>query len=118
MHRVTQERTTTCLLALVWGTLFSNWPDCQLPLCDYFTAVTTNTHPQRVFFLVETCPLVDVIHWCSWFFLCWPREDSFLLSQALGRTCSHLSHSCNINAIGSVTLSCPEKKLPFREKFF
>ena len=60
MHRVTQERTTACTLALVWGTLFSDWPDCQLPLCDYFTAVTTNTHPQRVFSLVETCLLVDV----------------------------------------------------------
>ena len=63
MHRVTQERTTTCTLALVWETLFGDWPDCQLPLCDYFTAVATNMHPQRVFSLVENCLLVDVSHW-------------------------------------------------------
>ena len=96
MHRVTQERTTTCTLALVWGTLFSDWPDCQLPLCDYFTAVTTNTHPQRVFPLVETWLLVDINHWFPWFF---PRENSFPLSRALGRICWHLSHYCNINVI-------------------
>ena len=54
MHRVIQERTTTCTLALVWGTLFGDWPDCQLPLCDYFTAVTTNMHPQRVFPWLKT----------------------------------------------------------------
>ena len=44
------------------------------------TAVTTNTRPQRVFSLVQTCVLVDVNQPLPWFFKRWPREDSFSVS--------------------------------------
>ena len=46
----------------------------------YVTAVTTNTRPQRVFSLVQTCVLVDVKQPLPWFFMRWPREDSFSVS--------------------------------------
>ena len=60
------------------------------------TEVTTNTCPQRVFFGSNL-----------WFgrrqstvtmgFMCWPGEDSFPVSRALGGgKCRHLSYFCNI----------------------
>ena len=47
-----------------------------------FTAVTTNTHPQRVFSLVQTCVLVDVNQLLPWFFTHLPREDSLFLEHS------------------------------------
>ena len=125
------------MLALVWGTLFGDWPDCQLPLCDYFTAVTTNMHPQRVFPWLKT-----VFRWTSitgfrqWWiqgrgsgglvpplFLdqseAWRAEKIFLgdwpppppLFKGLGDQPPSLisrSWSTTVNAIGSDTLSCQD----------
>jgi len=73
-------------------------PDSLLCSCNYcsFTAVTTNTHPQRVFSSVQTCVLVDVNQPLPWFFTRWPREDSFFVSWALGRICRRFSRFCNI----------------------
>ena len=61
-----------------------------------FTAVTTNTRPQRVFSSVQTCVLVDVNQPLPWFFTRWAREDSFSVSWALGRICRRFSRFCNI----------------------
>ena len=61
-----------------------------------FTAVTTNTRPQRVFSSVQTCVLVDVNQPLPCFFTRWPREDSFFVSWALGRICRRFSRLCNI----------------------
>ena len=126
MHRVTQERTTTCTLALVWGTLFSDWPDCQLPLCDYLTAVTTNMHPRRVFPCLKT-----VFWWTSitgfhqWRIQgrgSWGLVPPLFLDQSearrapknfFGRLPPPLifrSGSATVNAIGSDTLSCRDYK--------
>ena len=60
------------------------------------TAVTTNTHPQRVFSSVQTCILVDVNQPLPWFFTRWAREDSFYVSWELRRICLCFSHFCNI----------------------
>ena len=49
-------------------------------LLRIFTAVTTNTRPQRVFSSVQTCVLVDVNQPLPWFFTRWAREDSFSVS--------------------------------------
>ena len=49
-------------------------------LASLFTVVTTNTRPQRVFSPVQTCVLVDVNQPLQWFFMRWPREDSFSVS--------------------------------------
>ena len=61
-----------------------------------FTAVTTNTHPQRVFSLVQTCVLVDVNQLLPWFFTHLPRVDSLSISGALRRICRHFSQFRNI----------------------
>ena len=60
-------------------------------LSKAFTAVTTNTRPQRVFCSVQTCVLVDVNQPLPRFFTRWPREDSFSVSWALGRICRRFS---------------------------
>ena len=61
------------------------------------TVVTTNTRPQRVFFSVETCLLVDVNQPLAWFFTRWPKLDSFTFSRALERIFRRLSlFFCNI----------------------
>ena len=46
-------------------------------LASLFTVVT---RPQRVFSPVQTCVLVDVNQPLQWFFMRWPREDSFSIS--------------------------------------
>ena len=65
-------------------------------LASLFTAVTTNTRPQRVFSSVQTCVLVDVNQPLPWFFMRWPREDSFSVSWALWGICRRFSCFCNI----------------------
>ena len=60
-----------------------------------FTSVTTNTCPQRLLFgsnlwFGERQSTITMV------FSHWPREDSFLLSRALGGTCQRLSCLCNI----------------------
>ena len=61
-----------------------------------FTAVTTNTRPQRVFSSVQTCVLVDVSQPLPWFFTRWPGENFFFVYWALGRICRRFSRFCNI----------------------
>ena len=67
-----------------------------ISVISVFTAVTTNTRPQRVFSFVQTCVLVDVNQSLPWFFTRWPREDSFSVSWALGRICRRFSRFCNV----------------------
>ena len=62
----------------------------------HFIVVTTNTHPQRFFSLLQAWDLVDVNQPLPWFFMHWPREDSFPVSRALGGKCRCLSRFCNI----------------------
>ena len=45
---------------------------------------------------VQTCILVDINQPLPWFFMRWPRADSFTVSRALGRTYLRLSCFCNI----------------------
>ena len=72
--------------------------DCSIEtVClTYFTAVTSNTRPERFFLRLQTCVLVDVNQPLPWFFARCPRADSFPVSRALGRTCLCLSRFCNI----------------------
>ena len=63
---------------------------------NHLRAVTTNTRPQRVFSLVQTCVLVDVNQPLPWFFTRWPRENSFSVYWVLGRICRRFSRFCNI----------------------
>ena len=60
------------------------------------TAVTTNTRSHRFFRRVQNCILGDVNQPLKWFFMRWPRADSFPVSRVLGRTCPRLSRICNI----------------------
>ena len=64
---------------------------------EKFTAVTTNTRPQRMILSsVQTYVLVDVNQPLPWFFTRWPWEDSFSVSWAVGRICWRFSRFCNI----------------------
>ena len=88
-------------IGLVWMFKFSVSFGTEIekktrPWHGCFTAVTTNTRPQRVFSSVQTCVLVDVNQPLPWFFTRWPREDSFSVSWALGRICRRFSRFCNI----------------------
>ena len=61
-----------------------------------FTAATTNTRPQKFFSSPQTCGFGGHQSTVAMVFTRWPREDSFPVSRALGRTCRPLSCFCNI----------------------
>ena len=73
-----------------------------------FTAVTTNTRPQRFFSLIQTCGLVDINQPLPWFFTRWPREDSFPVSRALRGTCRPFKPFLQYFATGPDTGSCQD----------
>ena len=61
------------------------------------TAFTTNTRPQRVFFFGSNLRFGGCQSTVTMGFMCWPGEDSFPVSQALGgRKCRHLSYFSTI----------------------
>ena len=73
-----------------------------------FTAVTTNTRPQRFFSSDSNLRfLVDVNQPLPCFFTRWSRADSFPVSRALGRTCP-LKPFLQYFATGSCTASCQD----------
>ena len=77
-------------------------------LSNKFTAVTTNTCPQRVFSLVQTGVLVDVNQPLPWFFTRWPREDSFSRFLSTRKNMSAFKPFLQYFAVGSDTASCQD----------
>ena len=77
--------------------------------------VTTNTPPQRRFSSVQTCVLVDVNQPLPYFFTRWPREDSFPISRALGRTCQRKNHG-NSSLTSTKAQVSTERKNPSRAR--
>ena len=72
---------------------------CISRTCDFprnFTAVTTNTRPQRFFSFGSNLWFDGRQSTVTMVFSLWPREDSFPVSRALGGTCWRLSHFRNI----------------------
>ena len=72
---------------------------CISRTCDFprnFTAVTTNTRPQRFFFFGSNLWFGGRQSTVTMVFSLWPREDSFPVSRALGGTCCRLSRFRNI----------------------
>ena len=61
-----------------------------------FTAVTTNTRPQRFFSSGSNLRFGGRQSTVTMVFHALPRADSFPVSRALGRTCPRLSRFCNI----------------------
>ena len=61
------------------------------------TAFTTNMHPQTVFFSGSNLRFGGRLSTVTISFMCWPGEDSFPVSQALGGgKCRHLSYFSTI----------------------
>ena len=68
----------------------------RLNECCFYSGYHKHALLKGFYLRVQTCVLVDINQPLPWFFMCWPRADSFTISRALGSTYLRLSHFCNI----------------------